>query len=86
MYGLDNSCHGLDLSFVSFLILSIKWDRAFINNSQSNLMRNIIIILNLCFYCASWGRVHSPLTAQVGEANDLLPDIAAKAANLKVVT
>ena len=36
-----------------FLILSIKFDRAFVNNSQSNLMSNIIIILNLCFYYAS---------------------------------
>ena len=46
-------------------------------------MSNIIIILNLCPYYASWERV---FPAQVGEANDLLPDIAAKAAKLKVVT
>ena len=56
------------------------------NNSQSNLMSDIIIVLNLCLYFASWEKVHNPLPAQVGEANDLLPDIAAKAANLKVVT
>ena len=61
-------------------------NRAFVNNSQSNLMSNITIILNLCFYYAKKKRVHSPPPAQVGEANDLLPDIAAKAANLKVVT
>ena len=61
-------------------------DRAFVNNSQSNLMCNIIIIVNIYFYYGSWEKVHNPLPAQVGEANDLLPDIAAKAANLKVVT
>ena len=38
-----------------FLILrsTLELDRDFINNSQSNLMSNIIIILNLCFYYAS---------------------------------
>ena len=49
-------------------------------------MCNIIIIVNIYFYYGSWEKVHNPLPAQVGEANDLLPDIAAKAAKLKVVT
>ena len=49
-------------------------------------MSDIIIILNLCLYYASWEKVHNPLPAQVGEANDLLPEIAAKASKLKVLT
>ena len=71
-----------------FLILrsTIKLDCAFVNISQSNLISNVIIILNLYLYHASWERVHSLLPAQVGEANDLLPDIAAKASKLKVLT
>ena len=55
VYGLDNSRHGLVSFLFFFLILrsTLELDRDFINNSQSNLMSNIIIILNLCFYYAS---------------------------------